>query len=236
MQFDIHQFINYQQIIDIFSLLLLFYVQYSNSNIVLSPLCTIIFTCRIILQLYNQQIYNGAKRLSGYSDQSCWCLVDNLLPVHSCTAQYSGLLGGTGQQGLQSRTIIIFQPAVRAQKFYSFIFLSTGLFRILALDYDITRKKCLFIAPRRCKTIYKKYLKYASDTRIFRDKTTLVGSLVSTIYYLITCYFFSDPKGHCCNTFIFLQHWAIELNCLKLNFPYHVYQSMSRVLCNTRTN
>ena len=47
MQFDIHQFINYQQIIDIFSLLLLFYVQYSNSNIVLSPLCTIIFTCRI---------------------------------------------------------------------------------------------------------------------------------------------------------------------------------------------
>ena len=134
-----------------------------------------------ILQLYNQQIYNGAKRLSGYSDQSCWCLVDNLLPVHSCTAQYSGLLGGTGQQGLYSRTFIIFQPAVRAQKFYSFIFLSTGLFRILALDYDITRKKCLFIAPRRGKTIYKKYLKYASEARIFRNKTTLVGSLVASI-------------------------------------------------------
>ena len=183
MQFDIHQFINYQQIIDIFSLLLLFYVQYSNSNIVLSPLCTIICTCRIYYNYTINKFIMVPKRLSGYSDQSCWCLVDNLLPVHSCTAQYSGLLGGTGQQGLYSRTFIIFQPAVRAQKFYSFIFLSTGLFQILALDYDITRKKCLFIAPRRGKTIYKKYLKYASEARIFRNKTTLVGSLVETYIY-----------------------------------------------------
>ena len=129
MQFDIHQFINYQQIIDIFSLLLLFYVQYSNSNIVLSPLCTIICTCRIYYNYTINKFIMVPKRLSGYSDQSCWCLVDNLLPVHSCTAQYSGVLGGTGQQGLYSVQVyyhyilIQLQPAVRAKKFHIFILL-----------------------------------------------------------------------------------------------------------------
>ena len=132
MQFDIHQFINYQQIIDIFSLLLLFYVQYSNSNIVLSPLCTIICTCRIYYNYTINKFIMAPRdcqatqtRAAGAWWTTCYLYTAVLLSTQASQAAQASRDCTVYSVHIYYHYILIIQlqPAARAQKFHIFILL-----------------------------------------------------------------------------------------------------------------
>ena len=99
----------------------------------------------------------------------CWLLVPGAQPA--TTATYTQLYCSVLRPLRRHRPagivqsyyhyilyININQSGLRAQKLYSFTLLSSRLYRNFALNYDIKRNKCSYIAPKQYQTIYKKYI------------------------------------------------------------------------------